>query len=84
VLEVFFDEVRTVSEEDLKALWAHLLSEELEAPGPVPRQVIQILKYMDLPDARAFTSLCNFAVTLICEGEGDKVFLPRHRLVKDR
>lgn len=70
-LETFLDEARAVSDDDLKAIWAHLLAEELETPGAVPRQVIQIVKYMDKPDAKAFYALCSFSVHLVGDDDTD-------------
>lgn len=68
-LETFLDEARVISDDDLRTVWSHLLAEELETPGTVPRQVIQIVKYMDKPDAEAFSALCNFSVAIVGNDE---------------
>lgn len=61
-IDLFFDEARTVSDEELKELWAHLLTGEMEEPGSIPRRVFHVLKYMDKADAEAFAALCGFCV----------------------
>ena len=59
----FFDCVQDVSSEDMRGLWAKILSGEVEFPGRTSLQTLDILRNMTTADARVFKNWCDFVLT---------------------
>ena len=66
----FFDGVQDVSSEDMRKLWARILSGEVEEPGRTTLRTLDILKNMTKEDARVFRDICNYVID-------DFVFYPQ-------
>ena len=66
----FFDGVQDVSSEDMRKLWARILSGEFEEPGRTTLRTLDILKNMTKEDARVFRDICNYVID-------DFVFYPQ-------
>ncbi len=58
----FFDRVQDVSSEDIRKLWAKVLSGEVEAPGRTSLRTLDVLKNMTLRDAQVFKDACDFVI----------------------
>ena len=58
----FFDGVQDVSSEDMRKIWAKILSGEVEEPGRTSLRTLDILKNMAKEDALMFGEICNFVV----------------------
>lgn len=58
----FFDGVQDVSSEDMRTLWARVLSGEVEGPGRTSLRTLDVLKNMTLRDAQIFKDVCNFVI----------------------
>ena len=72
----FFNGVQDVSSEDMRKLWAKVLSGEVEEPGRTSLRTLEILKNMTKEDAQLFGHMCDFVI-------GDFIFYPgRHQLVQ--
>lgn len=56
----FFDKCRIVSDEEMQALWAKVLSGEANSPGKYSRKTVNFLGTLDKSDATLFASLCGF------------------------
>lgn len=56
----FFNCVQDISSEDMKKIWATILSGEIENPGRTSLRTLDILKNMTAKDAQMFESMCNF------------------------
>ena len=65
----FFNGVQDVSSEDMRKIWAKILSGEVEEPGRTSLRTLDILKNMTQRDAQMFTEICNFVM-------GDFIFYP--------
>ncbi|HVU32261.1 MAG TPA: DUF2806 domain-containing protein [Opitutaceae bacterium] len=57
----FFDKCRIVSDKDMQALWARVLSGEANAPGTYSRRTVDFLGTLDRNDAEAFALLMRFS-----------------------
>ena len=65
----FFEGVQDVSSEDMRKLWARILSGEVEAPGRTSLRTLSILKDMSQRDAEAFAALMEYRISeFIFEG----------------
>ena len=58
----FFDCVQDVSSEEMRKLWAKLLSGEVEEPGRASLRTLDILRNMTKRDAQIFASVCSFVI----------------------
>ena len=58
----FFDGVQDVSSEDMRKIWAKILSGEIEEPGRTSLRTLDILKNMTREVAQMFGDVCNFVV----------------------
>ena len=58
----FFDCVQDVSSEDMKNIWARILSGEVESPGRTSLRALDILKNMTKGDADLFKSVGDFVL----------------------
>ncbi len=58
----FFNGVQDVSSEDMRKLWAKVLSGEVEEPGRTSLRTLDILKNLTKEDARNFRDICNFVI----------------------
>ena len=58
----FFDCVQDVSSEDMRKLWAKVLSGEVQGPGSTSLRTLDILKNMTAKDAAMFQELCSYVI----------------------
>ena len=58
----FFDCVQDVSSEDMRGLWAKILSGEVESPGRTSLRTLDILRNMTARDARLFKEVCDLVI----------------------
>jgi hypothetical protein len=58
----FFDKSRLISDHEMQALWAQLLSGEANHPGTYSKRTVNYLASLDAGDAHLFTSLLGFAL----------------------
>lgn len=58
----FFDCVQDISAEDMRKLWAKILTGEVEAPGRTSLRTLDILKNMTQRDAQIFRDICDFII----------------------
>lgn len=58
----FFDCVQDVSAEDMRKLWAKILTGEVEAPGRTSLRTLDILRNMTQRDAQIFRDICDFVI----------------------
>ena len=65
----FFEGVQDVSSEDMRKLWAKILSGEVEEPGRTSLRTLDILKNMTKEDAQVFRGICEYVID-------DFVFFP--------
>ena len=61
-LSQFMDKARLVSDSDFQKIWGHILAEECNDPGSLPRSLLHTLDKMDRKDAERFTLLGTFSV----------------------
>ena len=61
-LSRFFDNAKHVSSDEMKWIWARILSNELSNPGSIPKRVITILSMIERQQAELFTKLCQHTV----------------------
>ena len=65
----FFDGVQDVSSEDMRKIWAKILSGEVEEPGRTSLRTLSILRDMSQRDAEAFSTLMEYRISeFIFEG----------------
>ena len=65
----FFEGVQDVSSEDMRKIWAKILSGEVEEPGRTSLRTLSILKDMSQRDADAFAALMEYRISeFIFEG----------------
>lgn len=65
----FFDGVQDVSSEDMRKIWAKILSGEVEEPGRTSLRTLSILRDMSQRDAEAFSALMEYRISeFIFEG----------------
>ena len=58
----FFDCVQDISSENMRKLWAKVLSGEVEEPGRTSLRTLDVLKNMTQRDAQTFESICDFVI----------------------
>ena len=58
----FFDCVQDVSSEDMRKLWAKILSGEVEDLGRTSLRTLDILRNMTKNDAQLFRDICDFVI----------------------
>lgn len=58
----FFDDVKDVSSEHLRPIWARILAGEVETPGRSSLRTLEVLKNMTQEDARMFESFAEYLV----------------------
>ncbi len=56
----FFNEVKDVSSEEMRNIWAKLLSGEIESPGRSSLRTLDVLRNMTVSDAKMFAEVCGF------------------------
>ena len=66
----FFDGVQDVSSEDMREIWARILSGEVEEPGRTSLRTLDILKNLTKEDAQAFSRVRDYVID-------DFVFYPK-------
>lgn len=59
----FFDECRSVSNEEMQAIWARLLSTEANSPSSISKRTIDVLASLDRKDAELFSKITQFSIT---------------------
>lgn len=59
----FFDKSKLTSDEEIKVLWANILSWEANQPWTFSKRTINFMQSLDKNDALLFTKLCSFNVT---------------------
>ncbi len=59
-LRHFFGKNRSVSNEQMQALWARILAGEANSPGSFSRRTLNILDDLDVDHAHLFSRLCSF------------------------
>ena len=65
----FFDGVQDVSSEDMRKIWAKILSGEVEDPGRTSLRTLSILRDMSQRDAKALSTLTEYLISdFIFEG----------------
>lgn len=58
------DQVRLVNSDELKQIWGHILAEECNKPGKVPKILLRILSDMDRKLAQDFSRLCAYTIQI--------------------
>lgn len=58
----FFDCVQDVSSDDMRKLWAKVLSGEVEDPGRTSLRTLDILKNMTSKNAEIFQDVCSYVI----------------------
>jgi hypothetical protein len=56
----FFKQCDTVSDSDMRSLWARLLSGEASNPGTFSKRTVDFVSSIDKKDAAIFTTFCQF------------------------
>ena len=64
----FFDYIQDVSSEEMKYLWAKVLSGEIQRPGKVSIRSLSILRDLDQRTAALFGTLCSASILLSPDG----------------
>ena len=59
----FFDGVQDVSSEDMRKIWAKILSGEVEGPGRTSLRTLSILRDMSQRDAKALSALTEYLIS---------------------
>ena len=59
----FFDGVQDVSSEDMRKIWAKILSGEVEEPGRTSLRTLSILRDMSQREAEAFSALMEYRIS---------------------
>ncbi len=59
----FFDCVQDVSSDDMRKLWAKILSGEVETPGRTSLRTLETLRNMTRREAQMFRDICDFAIS---------------------
>ncbi len=63
---LFFDEVKKISNEGLRLIWAKILAGEIRKPGTFSKRLINLLKTMSQQEATKFQALVDHSFN--CEG----------------
>ncbi len=67
-LSRFFESAKHITSDNIKLIWARILSNEFSNPGSVPKRLIPILSVIEYKQADLFRKICQY--TIICD---DKV-----------
>jgi len=75
----FFDKSRLVSDVEMQAIWANILSGEANKPGSFARKTVDIVSSLEKADAHLFANLCKFSMELevfspVIPELGNKIF----------
>lgn len=62
----FFDIVQDISREEMKTLWAKILSKEIERPSSFSLRTLELLRNISYDEASLFMKICDFVL-----GEGN-------------
>ena len=62
----FFDIVQDISREEMKTLWAKILSKEIERPSSFSLRTLELLRNISYDEASLFLKICDFVF-----GKGD-------------
>ena len=73
----FFDCVQDVSSEDMRKLWAKVLSGEIQSPGATSLRTLDVLKNLSSRDAAMFQELCSYVIQDFIYKSEVKTDLPR-------
>ena len=65
----FFNHVQDVSSKEMQALWARVLSGEVERQGSTSVRTLEILRNLDQATAELFRRLCSACVFLLVESD---------------
>lgn len=60
----FYENVGSITNEDMRLLWAKILSDEIENPGTVSYRTMDVLKSMDKNSAELFNKICRCSINL--------------------
>ena len=58
----FFDCVQDVSSEDMRKLWARVLSGEIQGPGSTSLRTLDVLRNLTAKDAAMFQEVCSYVI----------------------
>lgn len=72
----YLDKAKLISEAEMQALWAKVLSSEAEAPGSFSKRTINALALMSSDDAESFELICRFK---LMGDDGPLLFISSHR-----
>lgn len=67
----FYEDVGSVSDEQIQEIWAKILSGEINNPGSYSLKTLEVLKNMSKKDAEMFNKICSFSVIT-----GNGIFVP--------
>ena len=56
----FFDKCRLISDAQMQAIWAKVLSGQANSPGNFSKRTVNLLASLDRSDAELFSKLCSF------------------------
>ena len=56
----FFDKCRSVSDDEMQALWSRILSGEANSPGSFSRKTVNLVADLDKASGKSFHTLCSF------------------------
>jgi len=63
-LVTFFDNVKSISNEDMQTIWAKILAGEVNQPGSFSMRTLHILKQMSSNEALLFSEFCSHLVVI--------------------
>lgn len=58
----FFDIVQDISREEMKTLWAKILSKEIERPSSFSLRTLELLRNISYDEASLFMKICDFVL----------------------
>ena len=58
----FFDIVQDISREEMKTLWARILSKEIERPSSFSLRTLELLRNISYDEASLFMKICDFVL----------------------
>lgn len=58
----FFDIVQDISREEMKTLWARILSKEIERPSTFSLRTLELLRNISYDEASLFMKICDFVL----------------------
>lgn len=66
-LAQFMDKARLVSDAEFQIMWGHILAEECNEPGSVPKALLHIMEQMDKEMATTFLAVASVSVTFAAD-----------------